>query len=47
MKFRWRNARRAAQAPLDRPNIVMGGNVQVCWEKFSPATSTSSPATCR
>jgi len=35
MKFRWRNARRAAGLPCDRPNIVMGGNVQVCWEKFA------------
>jgi glutamate decarboxylase len=35
MKFRWRNARRAAGLPHDRPNIVMGANVQVCWEKFA------------
>jgi glutamate decarboxylase len=35
MKFRWRNARTAAGLPSDRPNIVMGGNVQVCWEKFA------------
>ena len=35
MKFRWRNARTAAGLPCDRPNIVMGGNVQVCWEKFA------------
>jgi glutamate decarboxylase len=35
MKFRWRNARTAAGLPIDRPNIVMGGNVQVCWEKFA------------
>jgi glutamate decarboxylase len=35
MKFRWRNARRAAGLPCDRPNIVMGANVQVCWEKFA------------
>jgi glutamate decarboxylase len=35
MKFRWRNARRAAGLPSDRPNIVMGANVQVCWEKFA------------
>ncbi len=31
---RWRSARRAAGAPSDRPNLVMGINVQVCWEKF-------------
>jgi glutamate decarboxylase len=35
MKFRWRNARTAAGLPCDRPNIVMGANVQVCWEKFA------------
>jgi glutamate decarboxylase len=34
MKFRWRAARLAAQLPSDRPNLVMGANVQVCWEKF-------------
>ena len=35
MKFRWRNARHTAGLPCDRPNIVMGANVQVCWEKFA------------
>jgi len=35
MKFRWRDARTAAGLPADRPNIVMGANVQVCWEKFA------------
>jgi glutamate decarboxylase len=35
MKWRWRNAREAAGLPIDRPNIVMGANVQVCWEKFA------------
>ena len=25
---------RAAGRPTDRPNLVMGANVQVCWEKF-------------
>ncbi|ABD09573.1 glutamate decarboxylase [Frankia casuarinae] len=32
---RWRARRRSAGAPADRPNIVMGVNVQVCWEKFA------------
>jgi glutamate decarboxylase len=32
--WRWRERRRAAAAPADRPNFVMGANVQVCWEKF-------------
>ena len=31
---RWRTRRRAAGLPADRPNLVMGINVQVCWEKF-------------
>jgi glutamate decarboxylase len=35
MKRRWQTARRAAGRPTDRPNIVMGINVQVCWEKFA------------
>src|SRR3954454_1527746 len=35
MKRRWQQARRDAGKPADRPNIVMGGNVQVVWEKFA------------
>ncbi len=34
LKWRWRDRRRAAGQPIDRPNLVMGANVQVCWEKF-------------
>ena len=34
LKVNWRNRRRAAGQPTDRPNIVMGANVQVVWEKF-------------
>ncbi len=34
LKWRWRERRRAAVKPADRPNLVMGANVQVCWEKF-------------
>ena len=34
LKWRWRKARAAAGQPVDRPNLVMGANVQVCWEKF-------------
>jgi glutamate decarboxylase len=34
LKWRWRERRRAAGAPSDHPNLVMGTNVQVCWEKF-------------
>jgi glutamate decarboxylase len=32
--WRWRARRRAAGKPADRPNLVTGINVQVCWEKF-------------
>ena len=35
LKRRWQHARRAAGKPTDRPNLVMGINVQVCWEKFA------------
>jgi glutamate decarboxylase len=35
MKRRWQQARRAAGRPADRPNLVMGANVQVVWEKFA------------
>ncbi len=34
LKWRWRKARQAAGKPADRPNLVTGANVQVCWEKF-------------
>ena len=33
-KWRWRERRARAGLPADRPNLVMGANVQVCWEKF-------------
>jgi glutamate decarboxylase len=35
LKRRWQEARKAAGKPIDRPNIVMGINVQVCWDKFA------------
>jgi glutamate decarboxylase len=34
LKWRWRDRQKAAGKPADRPNLVMGANVQVCWEKF-------------
>jgi glutamate decarboxylase len=34
LKWRWRERRRAAGLPADRPNLVCGP-VQVCWEKFA------------
>jgi glutamate decarboxylase len=35
LKRRWQRARQSAGKPADRPNLVMGINVQVCWEKFA------------
>jgi glutamate decarboxylase len=35
LKRRWQQRRAAAGLPADRPNLVMGVNVQVCWEKFA------------
>ena len=34
MKWNWRKRRQAQGKPADKPNLVMGINVQVCWEKF-------------
>ena len=34
LKWRWRERMKAAGKPTDRPNLVTGINVQVCWEKF-------------
>jgi glutamate/tyrosine decarboxylase-like PLP-dependent enzyme len=34
LKWRWRDKMRAQGKPTDKPNMVMGANVQVCWEKF-------------
>jgi glutamate decarboxylase len=33
-KWKWRARRTAAGKPADKPNMVMGINVQVVWEKF-------------
>lgn len=34
LKWRWRERMRAANRPAERPNLVLGINAQVCWEKF-------------
>jgi len=34
MKWRWRQRREATGQSTDKPNMVMGSNVQVVWEKF-------------
>ncbi|KAI8816846.1 glutamate decarboxylase [Fimicolochytrium jonesii] len=33
MKRRWQQRRKAEGKSTDKPNLVMGANVQVCWEK--------------
>jgi glutamate decarboxylase len=35
LKRRWQQRRAAEHKAADRPNLVMGINVQVCWEKFA------------
>ncbi|XP_042500903.1 glutamate decarboxylase 4-like [Macadamia integrifolia] len=34
-KRKWQNKRKAQGKPYDKPNMVTGANVQVCWEKFA------------
>lgn len=34
-KFCWRNMRKMQNLDSSKPNIVMGANVQVCWDKFA------------
>jgi glutamate decarboxylase len=35
LKRRWQHRRRAEGKPVERPNLVMGINVQICWDKFA------------
>src|SRR5438445_5725334 len=34
LKWKWRERMKAANKQADHPNLVMGINVQVCWDKF-------------
>lgn len=34
-KRSWQRRREAADAPADRPNLVIGADVHTCWEKFT------------
>ncbi len=34
MKWNWRTRREAAGKSTDKPNLILGSNVQVVWEKF-------------
>ncbi|MCZ6806435.1 MAG: glutamate decarboxylase [Deltaproteobacteria bacterium] len=35
LKWRWRDRMKKKGKPTDKPNLVMGNNVQVVWEKFA------------
>src|SRR5262249_26900166 len=35
LKRRWQKRRAAEGLPVEKPNLVMGINVQVCWEKLA------------
>ena len=35
LKRRWQQQRAAAGKPADKPNLVMGINVKICWEKLA------------
>jgi glutamate decarboxylase len=34
LKWKWKERREAASLPVDKPNLVFGGDVHVVWEKF-------------
>ena len=34
-KFSWRNKQKTLGHDTSKPNIVMGANVQICWDKFA------------
>ncbi len=34
-KFSWRTKRKAVGLDSSRPNIIMGADVQICWDKFA------------
>ncbi len=34
LKWRWRMKRQSQGKPQDNPNLILGINAQICWEKF-------------
>jgi glutamate decarboxylase len=34
LKWKWKQRREAESKPIDKPNLVFGGDVHVVWEKF-------------
>ena len=43
LKMKWQARRRAEGKPTDKPNLIMGYNVQVCWEKVRSHIAPSRP----
>src|ERR1700749_1516976 len=35
LKWKWKERREAENKPVDKPNLVFGGDVHVVWEKFA------------
>ena len=34
LKWKWKERMKKKKKPADKPNLIMGANVQVCWKKF-------------
>jgi hypothetical protein len=34
LKWKWKERREAESKPIDKPNLIFGGDVHVVWEKF-------------
>ena len=34
LKWKWKERREAASLPVDKPNLIFGGDVHVVWDKF-------------
>jgi glutamate decarboxylase len=34
-KWTWKNKRKAEGKPFDKPNIIFGNDVHICWDKFA------------
>jgi glutamate decarboxylase len=34
LKWQWRKRQTALRKPIDKPNLILGINAQICWEKF-------------
>src|SRR6478752_2589685 len=34
LKWKWKERQQAANKPIDKPNLIFGGDVHVVWDKF-------------